>query len=142
MRRGVLREYVLAKYDHMVKVPDNISLKDAACFPATGINDHEALRIIYFFMLLECLGTTAYCFLVEKAKLKKGDKVFIHGGSGAVGVMAIQLARTIVGSTGLVVATCSPAKSDIVRNLGADEVVVFLLNFVSKNKHTYCFLRS
>ena len=72
-------------------------------------------------MLLECLGYTAYCFLVEKGKLKKGDKVFVNGGSGAVGVMAIQLARTIVGPTGLVVATCSPAKSDIVRNLGADE---------------------
>ncbi|CAF1002022.1 unnamed protein product [Didymodactylos carnosus] len=98
---GVLREYILAKHDHMTKVPDNISLKDAACFPATGY--------------------TAYCFLVEKAKLKKGDRVFINGGSGAVGVMAIQLARTIVGSTGLVVATCSPAKTDIIRNLGADE---------------------
>jgi NADPH:quinone reductase-like Zn-dependent oxidoreductase len=51
--------------------------------------------------------------------------VFINGGSGAVGVIAIQLARTIVGSTGLVVATCSPAKSDIIRNLGADEVFFF-----------------
>ena len=79
-------------------------------------------RTIYFLVLLECVGYTAYCFLVEKAKLKEGDKVFINGGSGAVGVTAIQLARTIVGSTGLVVATCSPTKSDIVRNLGADEV--------------------
>jgi NADPH:quinone reductase-like Zn-dependent oxidoreductase len=41
--RGVLREYVLIKHDDMVKVPDNISLKDAACFPATGINHHEFL---------------------------------------------------------------------------------------------------
>ncbi|CAF0798271.1 unnamed protein product [Adineta steineri] len=101
--QGVLREYVLAKRDHIVKVPQHISLKDASCFTATGY--------------------TAYCFLVEKANLKKGEKVFINGGSGGVGVMAIQLARSIVGPTGLVVATCSPAKSDIVRNLGADEVI-------------------
>jgi len=121
----VLREYVLAKYDHIVKVPDNIPLKDAACFPATGINHYYSLRIIYFLMLLEFLGYTAYCFLVERAKLKKGDKVLINGGSGAVGVMAVQLARTIVGPTSLVVATCSPAKSDIIRNLGADEVSSF-----------------
>jgi alcohol dehydrogenase len=125
--QGVLREYILVKYDHMVKVPDNISLKDAACFPITGINHHYSHRIIYFLMLFEFLGYTAYCFLIEKAKLKKGDKVFINGGSGAVGVMAIQLAHTIVGSTGLVVATCSPAKSDIIRNLGADEVFFFFL---------------
>lgn len=76
-------------------------------------------------MLLKFLAYTAYCFLVEKAKLKKGDRVFINGGSSAVGVMAIQLAHTIVGSTGLVVATGSPAKSDIIRNLGADEVCCF-----------------
>ncbi|CAF0796886.1 unnamed protein product [Adineta steineri] len=101
--QGVLREYVLAKRDHIIKVPDNISLKDASCFTAT----------VY----------TVYCFLVERANLKKGEKIFINGGSGGVGVMAIQLARSIVGPTGLVVATCSPAKSDIVRNLGADEVI-------------------
>ena len=35
--RGVLREYALIKYDHMAKIPQNISLKDASCFPATGI---------------------------------------------------------------------------------------------------------
>lgn len=76
-------------------------------------------------MLFKFLATTAYCFLVEKGKLKKGDKVFINGGSGAVGVMAIQLAHRIVGPTGLVVTTCSPAKSDIIRNLGAHEVLFF-----------------
>ena len=55
--------------------------------------------------------------------------MFINGGSGAVGVMAIQLAHTIVEPTGLVVATCSPSKNDIIRNLGADEM--FILNFLS-----------
>lgn len=141
--RGVLREYVLIKQNFMVKVPDNISLKEASCFPVTGINHHYYLHIMYFLIFLKLLGCTAYGFLVEKAQLKKGDRVFITGGSGAVGVMAIQLARTIVGSTGLVVTTCSPAKSDIIRSLGADEVFGFLLKFiVSKNIYIYLFLRS
>jgi NADPH:quinone reductase-like Zn-dependent oxidoreductase len=74
-----------------------------------------------------------FFFLVEKAQLKEGDKVFINGGSGAVGVTAIQLAHKIVGSTGLVVATCSPAKSDIVRNLGVDEVFFFSTSFLKLN---------
>jgi NADPH:quinone reductase-like Zn-dependent oxidoreductase len=84
-------------------------------------------------VLFQFSGYTAYFFLVEKAQLKEGDKVFINGGSGAVGVTAIQLARKIVGSTGLVVATCSPAKSDIVRNLGVDEVLFFLISFLKLN---------
>ncbi|UJR08752.1 hypothetical protein I4U23_013009 [Adineta vaga] len=103
LRRGVLCEYILIRQDHLVKVPDHISLKDAACLTVTGY--------------------TAYCFLVEKAQLKKGDRVFINGGSGAVGVMAIQLARTLVGPTGFVVATCTSVKSDIIRNLGANETI-------------------
>lgn len=125
--RGVLREYILVKHDDIFKVPDNISLKDAACLPCAGIHHHYFLHLIYFPMLIEFLGYTSYYFLVEKAKLKQGDRVFINGGSGAVGVMAIQLARTIVGSTGLVVATCSSAKIDIIRNLGADEVFFFFI---------------
>lgn len=35
--RGVLREYILIKQNHIVKVPDYISLKEASCFPGTGI---------------------------------------------------------------------------------------------------------
>ena len=70
--RGVLREYVLVKHDHMVKVPDNISLKDAACFPVAGIHHHYFLRIIYFLMLLEFLGYTAYCFFSGKGEVEEG----------------------------------------------------------------------
>ena len=81
---------------------------------------------------LKLIGCTSCRFLIEKAKLKKGDKVFINGGAGAVGVMAIQLARTIVGSTGFVVATCSPSKIDIVRNLGADEVITTIILLFKK----------
>jgi NADPH:quinone reductase-like Zn-dependent oxidoreductase len=46
-RRGALREYVLAAHDHIFKMPDNISLKDAACFPATCIYvcQHHRRRI-------------------------------------------------------------------------------------------------
>ncbi len=47
---GVLREYALVKYDHMLKVPDNISLKDASCFPATGNNYYYSFRIIYILL--------------------------------------------------------------------------------------------
>lgn len=124
---GVLREYILVKQKHIVKVPNNISLKAASCFPVTGISIQLYDTIIYAFFQL--IGCTAYCFLVERANLKKGDKVFINGGSGAVGVMVIQLARIIVGSTGLVVATCSPSKNGLVRNLDADEVLLVYLSF-------------
>jgi len=63
------------------------------------------------------VGLTAWQALIEKAKLKKGQKVLIHAGSGGVGTFAIQLAKH-VGAT--VAATTSTANIDLVRRLGAD----------------------
>jgi alcohol dehydrogenase len=66
------------------------------------------------------VGLTAWQALIEKAKLKKGQKVLIHAGSGGVGTFAIQLAKH-VGAT--VATTTSTANVDLVRRLGADIVI-------------------
>ena len=58
--------------------------------------------------------------LIERAHLKKGQKVLIHAGSGGVGTFAIQLAKH-VGAT--VATTTSAANVDLVRSLGADIVI-------------------
>jgi alcohol dehydrogenase len=55
--------------------------------------------------------------LVERASLKKGQKVLIHAGSGGVGAIAIQLAKHL-GAT--VATTTSTANLDLVKRLGAD----------------------
>ena len=66
------------------------------------------------------VGLTAWQALIEKAGLKKGQKVFIQAGSGGVGTFAIQLAKH-VGAT--VATTTSTDNVDLVRSLGADIVV-------------------
>jgi len=66
------------------------------------------------------VGLTAWQALIEKAKLKKGQKVLIHAGSGGVGTFAIQLAKH-VGAT--VATTTSTTNIDFVRRLGADIVI-------------------
>ena len=68
---------------------------------------------------------TAYQFFVKfpKAPLLRGQSVFINGGSGGVGTFAVQIARTIVGETGKIVASCSSRNINLVRELGADEVI-------------------
>jgi NADPH:quinone reductase-like Zn-dependent oxidoreductase len=63
-------------------------------------------------------GLTAYQTIVPK--VKKGDKVFINGGSGGTGVFGIQIAKA-VGCH--VTTTCSTANIELCKNLGADEVV-------------------
>ena len=63
---------------------------------------------------------TAWQALVERADLKKGQKVFIQAGSGGVGTFAIQLAKHL-GAT--VATTTSTANVELVRSLGADVVI-------------------
>src|SRR4030095_13802170 len=58
--------------------------------------------------------------LVEKAELKKGQKVFIQAGSGGVGTFAIQLAKHL-GAT--VATTTSATNAALVKSLGADVVI-------------------
>ncbi len=48
--------------------------------------------------------------------------MLVTGASGAAGMMALQLARKLIGPTGIIVGTCSTSKIDFVKGLGADEV--------------------
>ena len=80
--------------------PKNISMEEAASIPLVGL--------------------TAWQALIEKANLKKGQKVFIQAGSGGVGTFAIQLAKHL-GAT--VATTTSATNIDLVKSLGADVVI-------------------
>lgn len=63
---------------------------------------------------------TAWQGLLDRAKLKAGERVLIHGGSGAVGVFAIQLARR---AGAYVITTASPRNFDFLSKLGAHELI-------------------
>ena len=63
---------------------------------------------------------TAWQGLLDRARLKSGDRVLVHGGAGAVGIFAVQLAR-LHGAH--VTATASEANAEFVRSLGAEQVI-------------------
>lgn len=65
-------------------------------------------------------GTTALFFLRDRAKIRPGERVLILGGSGGVGTAAVQIAKDLGAH---VTATCSARNAELVRGLGADEVV-------------------
>lgn len=99
-RIGTFAERIAIHENDVAIKPQNISMEEAAGIPLVGL--------------------TAWQALVEKADLKKGQKVFIQAGSGGVGTFAIQLAKHI-GAT--VATTTSSANIDLVKSLGADVVI-------------------
>jgi NADPH:quinone reductase-like Zn-dependent oxidoreductase len=66
------------------------------------------------------VALTAWQALIDAAKLSAGQTVLIHGGSGGVGTMAIQIAKA---RGARVIATASTANQDLLKELGADVAV-------------------
>ncbi|HUD20325.1 MAG TPA: NADP-dependent oxidoreductase [Patescibacteria group bacterium] len=97
---GTMAEFVAANGANTAKKPKSISFNEAGALPLAGVSAIQGLE--------------------EHIKLKKGQKILIHGGAGGIGHMAIQYAKSL----GAYVATTASTKDvKFVKNLGADEVI-------------------
>jgi NADPH:quinone reductase-like Zn-dependent oxidoreductase len=96
-----------ATAEFCITLPQNIARK-----PATL--SHEAAASVPIGALTSWQG------LIDRAKLEPGERVLVHGGAGAVGLYAVQLAH-IRGAH--VITTVSTQDIDFVKRLGADEAI-------------------
>lgn len=99
-RPGTYAEQVVIDEREVALKPKNLTHPEAAALPLVGL--------------------TAYQCLVEKGHLRAGQRVLVHAGAGGVGTFAIQLAAHLGAH---VITTCSPRNADLVRSLGAHEVI-------------------
>jgi NADPH:quinone reductase-like Zn-dependent oxidoreductase len=97
---GAYAGYACAKADTMAPKPANLSFEEAAAVPLAALTALQGLR--------------------DLGQIKAGQAVLIQGGSGGVGTFAVQLAKALGAR---VTAVCSTRNVDMVRGLGADEVV-------------------
>lgn len=97
---GTFAEYIAIHEDDIALKPKNLNFEEAASIPLVGLTSYQALTDIL--------------------QLKKGQKILIQAWAGGVGTFAIQLAK-LMGAT--VATTASEAGANLVKSLGADEII-------------------
>jgi NADPH:quinone reductase-like Zn-dependent oxidoreductase len=97
---GTLAEYATAAEDALAPKPANVTFEQAAAVPVAGLTALQGLR--------------------DKGRVRPGQRVLVNGASGGVGTFAVQLAK-VFGAE--VTAVCSTRNVEMVRSLGADQVI-------------------
>lgn len=99
-RIGTFTERIAVDAADVAHAPNTLTATEAAALPLVAL--------------------TAWQALVEQGQITAGDKVLIHGGSGAVGSLAIQLAKHL---GAYVATTASQGNAEFLHDLGADRVI-------------------
>jgi NADPH:quinone reductase-like Zn-dependent oxidoreductase len=93
---GTYAEYTTVPEGYLAHIPENVSLEEAGALPLAALTAHQGLEMV---------------------GLRGGETLFLTGGSGGVGHLAVQLA---VARGARVLATASPGNHDFLRELGAE----------------------
>ncbi|MET7304457.1 NAD(P)-dependent alcohol dehydrogenase [Embleya sp. NPDC005575] len=99
--RGSFAEYACTPQSRLALKPANLDSVQAAAVPTSGFTALQALR--------------------DSGRVRPGQRVLIIGAAGGVGTFAVQLAAEVFGAH--VSGVCSTGKVELVRSLGADEVI-------------------
>ena len=110
--RGAFAEYACPTASKVAMKPENVTFEQAASVNVAGLTAVQGLR--------------------DKGKIQPGSKVLINGAAGGVGTFAVQIARTFGAD---VTGVCSTRNVDMVRSIGADEVIDYTqYDFTTSNQ--------
>lgn len=110
---GAFAEYVAAPATAFALKPTNLTFAEAAAVPVSAVTALLGLR---------------------EGNIQAGQKVLINGASGGVGTFAVQIAKAFGAE---VTAVCSTSKVEMVRTLGADQVIDYTKEDFTKNGQRY-----
>jgi NADPH:quinone reductase-like Zn-dependent oxidoreductase len=111
---GSFAELAAGSTSKLVRKPERLSFEQAAAVPISGLTALQALR--------------------DVADVKAGQRVLVIGAGGGVGTLAVQIAKAFGAH---VSGVCSGAKAELVRSLGADDVIDYTRDDVTDGRRTW-----
>lgn len=116
---GAFAEYAVSKSasglkSALVIKPDNLTYEQAASAPVAALTALQGLR--------------------DKARIQPGDKVLVNGAAGGGGTFAVQIAKSF---GAIVTGVCSTRNVDMVRSIGADQVIDYTQQDFTKSGQCY-----
>ena len=111
---GSFAEYAAAREERLASKPASVSFEQAAVVPISGVTALQAVR--------DC------------GRVQPGQQVMVIGAAGGVGSFAVQIAKA---SGARVTGVCSTSKADLVRSLGAGDVIDYTRDEVDCNGARY-----
>src|SRR5271157_3782934 len=112
--KGAFAEYACAPESSLVTKPPNLTFEQAAAVPIAGISALQGLR--------------------DAGQIQPGDRVLINGAAGGVGTFAVQIAKSFGAN---VTGVCSTRNVDLVRSVGADQVIDYTQQDCTKSGQRY-----
>ena len=122
--KGAFAEYACAPESALVVKPDNVTFEQVASLPIAALTALQGLR----------LGGLGLGGLGDKGHIQPRQKVLINGASGGVGTFAVQIAKSFGAD---VTGVCSTRNVDMVRSIGADQVIDYTQEDFTKSGQSY-----
>lgn len=115
--RGAFAEYACTSESALVMKPDNVTFEQAASVPVAAYTALQGLR--------------------DKGQIQPGQKVLINGAAGGVGTFAVQIAKWFGAD---VTGVCSTRNVEMVRSIGADQIIDYTQEDFTKRGQRYDLL--
>jgi NADPH:quinone reductase-like Zn-dependent oxidoreductase len=113
-RTGSFAEYAVAGQNQLGPKPAGLSFEQAAALPVSAVTALQAVR--------------------DQARVRAGQHVMVIGAGGGIGTFVVQLAKA---EGAVVTAVCGPAKAELARSLGADEVIDYTRTEIGRTGTRY-----